>query len=103
MTVTRTPAEVINLGVGDAPSSITVTTTSTQILAFNSARNWCILTNIGNKDIYMAAGQTAIVNNGIFLSKGGGTFEMTSGVMFINGLNGITASGSSVIVFQEGN
>ncbi len=93
----------VNFGVGQVPNSVSVGNTSTEIVAANTSRKWCVITNIGNRDIFVAIGQTALINKGIFLGRNGGSLLMDAGIMSIESVNGITTSGTSDVIFQEGN
>lgn len=92
-----------NIGAGQTPNSVSVSNSSTQIIAANASRKWCFLTNIGNKDVFVAVGQTALVNKGFLLGKNGGGVLMDASAISLEALNGITSAGASVIMFQEGN
>ncbi len=96
-------SKLLNVGAGAAPTTTTVTNSSTEILAANSDRKWCLVTNIGGRDVYVAIGQTAILNRGALLKKQGGSFLMDRDFMSFETLNGITASGSSAVIVLEGN
>ncbi len=92
----------INFITGQTPGSTSVSNSNTEILAANTARRWCVLTNIGNKDVWVAMGQTALVNKGMLLGRSGGSVVMGNDFMCVDAVNGITSSGSSTIAFQEG-
>lgn len=92
----------INYGTGQTPTSVSVTTSSTELLAANTNRKWCVLTNVGNKDVFLAIDATALVNKGILLGKGGGSIQMGADIMSTGALNGITASGTASVLIQEG-
>ena len=55
---------------GNVPTTVNVTTSSTQLLAANDKRRFCIFSNIGNRDAFIAVGQTAVGNQGFALFKG---------------------------------
>ena len=95
--------KVINLGAGKAiPAPVSVGNTSTEVLATNTSRKWCLVTNIGNKDVWMGIGQTAVSGRGILLGKQGGSMTMSAVLMSYDAVNGITASGNSDVITQEG-
>ena len=92
----------VNYGLGQVPTSTTVSSTSTQIVAAAPLRKWCIVTNIGKKDIFAAVGQTALLNKGILIGRDGGSMLMDASVMSTQELNGITEEGTTTIAIQEG-
>ena len=82
--------------------AVPVTTTSTEMIANNSARTYCALINTGNKDVWMNVGAPAIANKGIFLGRNGGSYEIDQTKLNTKAINGITAVGTSTISFLEG-
>lgn len=88
---------------GQTPGTTSVTDSSTEIVATNTSRRWCFLTNIGSQDVYVAIGQTAILNRGILLAANGGSLAMGADTMSTEAINGITSTGTSNVIFQEGN
>lgn len=92
----------INFGAGQTPDNVTITNSSTQILAANTSRKWCIMTNTGNRDIFVAMGQTALVNKGILIGRNGGSLTLTASALSTEAINGITTGGSSSMTYQEG-
>ena len=91
-----------NIGKGQVPTNVTVTTSSTEILPASTARKWCIFTNIGNKDVYLASGQTALVEKGVLLGKSGGAIALGAATMTTEAINGITKSGEAIVMILEG-
>ena len=95
--------KILNTGAGQAvPAAVSVTTSSTEILAANTARKWCFLTNIGNKDVWIAIGQTAVGSRGLLLRKQGGSLALTAQLMSTEAINGITSAGTGSMIVQEG-
>lgn len=92
-----------NRGRGQTPGSVTVTTTSTEILPANENRKWAIITNKGNVDVFIAIGQTALLDRGMVLGRSGGSITLDEDLMSIEAVNGIVQAGSAVVIFQEGN
>ena len=90
-----------HIGKATSPGAVTVTNSSTEILAANTNRKWCFITNVGNRDAYFAIGKTAEINKGIFLSKSGGSILMDGTVLSVEALNGITVSGTTAVIYQE--
>ncbi len=92
---------VKNFGKGKIPTSVSVTTSSTEIVAANTARKWLVLTNIGNRDVYVAVGQTALSLKGALLGKGGGSVSLGAEMMTTEAINGITSAGSATVMILE--
>ncbi len=91
-----------NFGAGKIPTSVNVTNSSTEIVASNTARKWLVLTNIGNRDVYMAVGQTALDKKGALLGKGGGSIALGVDMITTEAINGITSAGSADVMILEG-
>lgn len=82
----------------------TATNTTGAMLASNTARRYALLQNIGTVDVDIKIGAAAVASQGIRLTANGGSFEM--GAVFGNlstaAINGITASGTAVVLVTEG-
>jgi len=91
-----------NVGAGQVPTNVSVTNSSTEIIDANAARKWLILTNIGNRDVFVASGQTALVDKGALLGKGGGSIILDSSNMATEAINGIVSGGSATVMILEG-
>lgn len=102
MPITVYPDEKANFGSGASPGTTTVSNSSTEIVAANVSRRWCILTNVGNKDVYLAAGQTAEVDKGAILHANGGSIVFGVNFDTTQALNGITKASTSAVIFLEG-
>lgn len=92
----------LNYGDGQTPDNVSVTTSSTEIAAASESRKWIILSNIGNKDVFIAIGQPALVDKGILLHRDAGQLLFSAELLSDQAINGITSSGSSTVAFQEG-
>jgi len=101
MPVSIIPDIVFNVGAGNAPDAVVITTISTTILAENRSRKWCVLTNTGNKDVFMGLGQAAEVGKGILLAGGGGSDVLGTDFMTYDELTGIVAVSTSTVLVQE--
>ena len=88
---------------GQTPETTSVSNSSTEIVAANTNRRWCLLTNIGSNDVYGAIGQTAILNRGFLLAANGGSITLGADICSTQAINGITSTGTSNVIFQEGN
>ncbi|MBL4654152.1 MAG: hypothetical protein JKY53_15010 [Flavobacteriales bacterium] len=98
---TRTPPVFLNTGAGQPPNNKTITTVSTEILAANSNRVWCFLTNDGFQDVWIAVGHPAVVGKGIFLAKNGGKEKIDLNAHNNEAINGIVAADTSTVALQE--
>ena len=92
----------LNTGSGQTPGNKSVSNSHTEIIASNSDRKWCYLTNIGKKDVWLAIGKTALTNKGLLLGKNGGSMVFDGSILSTEAINGITGTGSSIVIFQEG-
>jgi hypothetical protein len=95
-----TPAKADTAKTSD---NVTVTTSTTAIVAANSNRHELILTNDGTNVVYLAlatslSAPTAVANKGIRLNPGGGCYQTDS---FTGAVAGIASGGSSVVCVTE--
>jgi len=86
---------------GNTPTNATVTTSSTQISAANGDRRFIILSNIGNKDVFLASGQTAILNSGAILLRGESIVIGAEAEPLKEAINGIVSAGTTTIAVLE--
>jgi len=92
----------LNVVVGQTPQSLTVSSTSVEIVAANSLRAAIVMANVGTEDCWITADVTAVVNKGGFLGKNGGSLAMDSTFLTRGALNGIAVSAKdTTISFQE--
>jgi len=95
-------AHPIGAAVGVAPSNVAITTVSTQVLPANGNRRYVHLSNIGNKDIYLALDQPAVADTGTVLKKGSPPLELGEDNEPPKGvINAITGGGSSTLAILE--
>ncbi len=92
-----------NIGTGQAVDSTTVTTSTTEIVAANTSRAFILMINTSVNDVFMGVDVAATLDTGILLPKNGGTFSMDSTAMSTGAINGITRTGTSLVLFQEFN
>ncbi len=90
----------IGVVTASTPTNVSVTNSSTQIVAANLARRFILLSNIGVKDVFISGDGTALDQKGVLLAKGGililgGSIDITTS------LHGITSAGSTTIAIQE--
>lgn len=83
----------------DVPVStvVAVAITSTAVVAANTQRQYLLLVNDSDTDIYLKLGEAAVVNQGIRLNANGGNFEMSSlvGNLYQGAINGIHAGAAT--------
>ena len=91
-----------NFGAGQTPGAKEAGPTSDIIVPNNSNRNWVFLTNIGEVDVFMAFDKKAEVEKGFYLGANGGSLCLTKDALSTGNINGITKSGQSKIIYQEG-
>lgn len=85
----------------NAPSSVTVSSVSTSIIAANADRKGLVLINNGTKDCFLGIGTAALLNNGILLKANGGTWIMDPETFTTQAINGITSSSTTTMLIQE--
>ena len=91
-----------DFGAGQDPSATTVTINNTVIVPTNTKRNWLVMTNVGDVDVWYSFGKDAVARKGMFMGARGGSVVL--GDTFRNGeaVNGITEAGTCLVVYQEG-
>lgn len=82
-------------------TNVSVATSSTAILAKNTARNHAIIINDSSNVIYLGLGTAAVANKGIRLNASGGSYEINGDNLFIGAINGIAVGGSSNVTVLE--
>lgn len=85
-------------------TTATATTSTGAMLASNGSRKYALLVNDGSVDVYLKLNASAVANAGIRLAANGGSYEMSAafGNLDTRAVNGITASGSAVVLVTEG-
>lgn len=83
-------------------ATATATTTTGAMLAANHARGYALIQNLGSSVVYLKVGANAVASEGIALPQYA-SYEMSErlGNLFQGAINGITASGSSVVSTLE--
>lgn len=93
-----------NQPLGDAtantPTSASVGTSSTQIVAENLDRRFLFLFNSGNFDVFLSGDGTALLNKGFILEKGVG-IELSRNMNLTTSIHGITLAASSDVLILE--
>lgn len=79
-----------------------VATTTTAIIAANTARGYACLVNLSDTRVDLGFGANAVANKGISLNANGGSYEITRQNMFRGAVNGIHAgTGTKIVAFME--
>ena len=95
-------ADTVQLVTWGSPQSVSVATTTTEIIAANGSRKGALVTNNGSADVFIALGTPAILNKGHRINSGGGNYEITlDNNLSVQAVNGIVASGTVEVVFME--
>ena len=87
-----------------APANATVATTSTSVIAENARRRSLILTNDSAALVYLGVGAAAVMNKGLRIEVSGGVVKFggeTGLPLTTQAINGIVASGTSVVLVAE--
>jgi hypothetical protein len=86
-----------------AHTAPTATNTTSAMLAAAATRKAALLINIGSVDVFINLGAAAVANTGILLQANGGSFSMSDmlGNLDTAAINGITASGSAVVLVTQ--
>jgi len=79
----------------------TLSTTQEKILDKNPARVYALLVNDGTEDIYLGMGIPAIVNRGIRVNNGGGSYEINLMNPWHGEIYAVAASGTPLLLIVE--
>ena len=93
----------INKAPGAVPDTATVAVTSTEIVPANANRQWVFITNVGAEDVFIAIGQTALLNKGMVLRSPNGSIVLDATSCPTGAVNGIVGANTSAVIFQESN
>lgn len=86
---------------GSAPTSGSVTTSSSELIAANTARKGVWLQNVGNKTIFLGWGaNAAVLNTGIRILKDE-RLPLGAAMLPTEAINAITDSGTQTVLIQE--
>lgn len=83
-----------------SPTAVSVSTSSIQIVAANTARKGLVITNVSNNRISIAIGVTAVLNQGITLYPGG-IYVMDAFTYNLSAFNAVASAASSAVAIQE--
>ncbi len=83
---------------------VSIGTSSTLLIANNTARLGIIITNAGANPVYLnftAPSGTAVVSTGVYLAASGGSIQLDINSLIQSEINGIAVGGSSLVTFTE--
>lgn len=86
-------------------TTVSVATTSTQLIAANAVRLYLLIVNDSDTPIYLSLNGASAVGAGIRLNPGGGSFELShkAGNLFTGAINAIHgATGTKNVLATEG-
>lgn len=96
----------INTGINVANSMVNtkvdVGLVSTSVLGANSTRRFLFLVNDSDENIYVSLSSTAVMNEGILLTAGGGALTLDIASMWLGAISAICLSGSKNLTVSEG-
>lgn len=99
------PASVVSPNMEGTPVHTTASATASNgaLLAANAGRRCALIQNDGSVDVYVKIGATAVANQGIRIPANGGALTISPALGNLSTLvvNGITASGSAVVLVTE--
>ena len=81
--------------------ALTLSTTQERVLGRNPARIYALLVNDGADNIYLGMGIPAVVNRGIRLNSGGGSFEINLTNPWQGEIYAVAAGGTPKILILE--
>jgi len=82
-------------------SSSSVSTSSAQVLASNGLRQYAILVNDGDNNVYLAFNATATARSGLRLNSNGGALEINSQNLWLGAINAATETGTTTLTILE--
>jgi len=83
-------------------TKVAVEVASTLVLAANPQRMDAVFVNDSNKEIYLARGNAAVLNEGIRLNATGGSYEINANNLFLGAINAIAEGGAKNLTVSEG-
>ena len=96
----------INTGINIANSmlntKVDVGSSSTSVLSLNLNRRFLFLVNDSDENIYVSLSSTAVMNEGILLTAGGGALTLDTASMWLGTVSAICLSGSKNLTVSEG-
>jgi hypothetical protein len=92
----------INIATAMINTKVDIGSTSTSVLGTNLTRRFLFLVNDSDENIYVSLGPTAVLNEGILLTAGGGALTLDIASMWLGSISAICASGSKNLTVSEG-
>lgn len=96
----------VNTGINIANSMVNtkveVGLVSTLVLGVNLKRRFLFLVNDSDESIYVSLSGTAVLNEGILLTSGGGALTLDIASMWLGSISAICASGTKNLTISEG-
>ena len=83
-------------------TKVPVEVASTLVVAANPARADLELVNDSNQPIFVARGNTAVLNQGIRLNANGGSYSMNNRNLFLGAIYAIAQGGAKNLTISEG-
>ena len=83
-------------------TAVLVLEVTTVVLAANPNRADAVFVNDSNQPIYLARGNAAVMNAGIRLNAGGGSYEINRDNLFLGAINAIATGGDKNLTVSEG-
>ena len=96
----------INTGINIANvmlnTKVDIVLVSTSVLSTNSIRRFLFLVNDSDENIYVSLSGTAVMNEGILLTAGGGALTLDIASMWLGEISAICLSGTKNLTVSEG-
>ena len=92
----------INITNSMVNTKVDVGSSSTSVLGANAGRRFLFLVNDSDENIYVSLSGTAVLNEGILLTAGGGALTLDIASMWLGSISAICASGSKNLTVSEG-
>jgi len=92
----------INIANAMLNTKVDVGSSSTAVLSANSTRRFLFLVNDSDENIYVSLGATAVLNEGILLTAGGGALTLDIASMWLGSITAICLSGTKNLTVSEG-
>ena len=80
---------------------LTLSVTQQRILGKNPARQYALLVNDGGDEIYLGMGIPAVINRGIRLNNGGGSYEINLTNPWHGEIYAVAGAGTPALLVQE--
>lgn len=85
------------------PISVDVGTSSAKIVDENTSRQYLRISNVSSNDVFLALGEDAILNGGVYLAPDGGTIEFNTLNLYTGEIHAIADTGAeNKVAITEG-